>query len=134
MTNLNEVEIVACKEAPKGEQQEITSIVTAATSPGQLIATVPGDQDQWAECTIEAVNTSSTTDYCIRLQWGQGDVASSTIIQLLSRYQGAQTVVDGRLLTGGMKVYASCLNATAAGAGAVSVLNVYVRPFLLHKK
>lgn len=137
MTNLNEVEIVACAEAPNGEMQAITSLETAATNPGQVIATVPGSQDQWAEARVEAVNVTGSVggaDYCIRLQWGAGDAASASVVQLLARYQGLQTVIDGALMRGGTKIYASCLNSTASGAGVSGALNVAVRPFLLHTK
>lgn len=131
-TNLNEVTIVACKEAPNGEQIAVTSVVTSGT--GQILATVPGGQDEWAEVTIEACNIDATTAFCLRFQWINGTDDSGIITQKLTNLEGLAVIVDGRLARGGTRLYGSCLNAAASGAGTSGKINVYPRPFLLHKK
>lgn len=129
-TNLNIVDIVPNSLSPGGTQIEITD-TTAGTPSGQLIYTAPGDENSWAEVRIEAVNVT-VTNYIIILQWGHKETNEAAIVKQVTALAGPVLVVDGRLLRGGMSVWARC-NTVTFGAGTGSAINVYVRPSLVHR-
>lgn len=127
-TNLNLVTIAAPSETPNGTQIAVKGTTVATAT---LIAVAPAGAD-WAEFTIEACNISPTVDYTLKLLWGGTDV-SCFVVQKLTQLTGVSIIVEGRLLRGGLKIMAFCTDAPGTGPGVADILNVYVRPPLLHK-